>query len=234
MPMVWHKRFAAFWWLLEYCAIQSFQERPKNMAFFLSTCCTWILPYKEGGPDCVCTTCVCGTITGSSGMMIHAITYPINPIPPLATPSTSQTRRTSVTSTSRCRANPMHTPATLRPSRARSNGCRATRAPNCRPHAEQYNASSGIVRPQKLQYIEPPNWPPQDNSSASASRNEKTSEKVPMPISLLLIRTIRFAKKFARDLSLRRGVILRDHCLILLHGLITLPQQIIHLSGGQL
>jgi hypothetical protein len=53
-------------------------------------------------------------------------------------------------------ANPMQTPATLRPSRARSSGRRGMRAPSWRPQAEQKTASSGMVRPQKLQYISPP------------------------------------------------------------------------------
>src|SRR5438067_2335614 len=62
----------------------------------------------------------------------------------------------SVTSTSRWRARPMHTPPIFLPSRARSSGLRTTFAPSCRPHAEQLRQSSAMVRPQKLQYIKPP------------------------------------------------------------------------------
>src|SRR5207248_7697221 len=32
MPMVWQRRLAAFWWLDEYCAIQSLHDLPKNIA----------------------------------------------------------------------------------------------------------------------------------------------------------------------------------------------------------
>jgi hypothetical protein len=48
IPMVWHSRLTAFWWLLEYCAIQSFHDRPKNIvSSFLAA--RWI--YETGGPD---------------------------------------------------------------------------------------------------------------------------------------------------------------------------------------
>ena len=45
---------------------------------------------------------------------------------------------------------------------------------------------------------------------------------------------IRLSQQLARNIGLGRGIVLRDHCLILLHSLITPAQQIVHLTCGKL
>src|SRR5581483_12187266 len=68
-------------------------------------------------------------------------------------------------------------------------------------------------------------------------RRPKTSSASPIAYCLLrvfLLRAIGFAQQLTRNLGLCRGVVLRDHRLILLDSLVPLAHQVVELPGGKL